>query len=183
MTSWKVTGSAIHAALAVEELQELIFLQLLVFQTGDRLSKAQDDLANLAATCRAFSGVALNVRWRNASFGQLIQVWHARGVVTPREMSLRETTEIVRPVQTTPLRRGHLTPYLSPHASRDSQEQSRLKIGNASNITLAVSTIWKWNISQMRLSSRAASPQLYWKEPSSRSSRSRGYRLRPYFQN
>ncbi|KAG8912652.1 hypothetical protein FRC00_004036 [Tulasnella sp. 408] len=94
MTSWKVTGGATHAALAVEELQELIFRQLLVFHDDGRLSNAQDDLANLAATCRAFSEVALNVRWRNANFHQLIQVWNARGVIARRDMSRRGSPEM-----------------------------------------------------------------------------------------
>ncbi|KAG8919235.1 hypothetical protein FRC01_001400 [Tulasnella sp. 417] len=87
ITPWERPHSATHAALVVGELQELIFPQLLAFEHDGRPYKVQKDLTNLAVTCRAFLEVALNIRWRNISFGQLIQVWEARGVLVQADMS------------------------------------------------------------------------------------------------
>ncbi|KIO21259.1 hypothetical protein M407DRAFT_29136 [Tulasnella calospora MUT 4182] len=65
----------------MQDLQELIFPHLLVLQANDIPILQFDGMAKLATTCRAFSEVALNLRWRHCSFLQLIRVWKARGVV------------------------------------------------------------------------------------------------------
>ncbi|KAG8912651.1 hypothetical protein FRC00_004035, partial [Tulasnella sp. 408] len=99
-TSLKIPGSAARAALMVDDLQELIFPHLFALDTNGQPLKGQNDLTNLAATCRAFLEVALDVLWRRVNFGRLIQVWKARGVVAqrdsddPREMGFERSPTV-----------------------------------------------------------------------------------------